>query len=245
MDKDIILIFGGDGKIARAVVNKYLEDEKSIVLAVDRKEASRNPDFYKNNNYHYYSCDVTDIGQLSDLYNKISEEFGFVSHIISMAGAPFPSEENGVLGMTFEDINKSISLNLSSHIYITKIFLPLLQKTNKKNKSIIFFSSVNALRTFGFPAYSAGKSGIYGFMNSIVRVLGAQHIRVNTLTPGTVASQEEIDSKEQFWGYCFKDMMALKSFTLSEDIANVCFSLTHITTAITGQNIIVDSGQIS
>ena len=243
MNKNIILIFGGDGKIAQAIVKKYLE-LNCVVIAVDKKEKNCNPDFNKNENYHYYSTDITSVNELTELYNKLNSKLKYVNHIISMAGGPFSSEEKGIFEMTYADIDKSIKLNLTSHIYITKIFLPLLQKCDANNKSIIFFSSVNAVKSFNLPAYSAGKSGIFGFMNSIVRVLGNEHIRVNTLTPGTVATKEEVESKEQFWGYGYKDMMALKSFTYPEDIANVCFSLSHISTAVTGQNIVVDSGQI-
>ena len=244
MGKNIILIFGGDGKIAKAVVNKYLMNEGVIVIAVDRKESCDNPSLNDNPNYHYYSCDITDLNQLSNLYQTIENEFGYVTHIISMAGAPCPNEEKGIDEMTYEDIDNSLKLNINSHIYITKMYLPLIRKCNSNNKSMIYFSSINALKSFNLPAYSAGKAGIYGFMNSIVRELGKEQIRVNTISPGTVASKEEVAMKEDFWGYGYRDMMALKRFTYPEDIANACYSITDIATAITGQNIVVDSGQI-
>ena len=243
MNKDVILIFGGDGKIAQAIVQKYL-DNNCIVIAIDKAEKSRNSSFYNNSDYHYYSADVTNTVQLQSLYEKLEKDFSKIDHIISAAGAPRPIEEKGFQALTFEDIDASISLNLTSHLYITKIFLPLLQKSPSYNKSIILVSSVNALKTFGLPAYSAAKSGIYGFMNSIARELGEGHIRINTISPGTVASHEEVEMKEKFWGYAYKDMMALKTFTFPEDIADAMFSLTHITKAITARNIVVDSGQI-
>jgi len=243
MNKDVILILGGDGKIAQAIVQKYL-DNGSIVIAVDKKEKSSNSNFYNNSNYHYYYADITSVEQLFALREKIENEFSQVNHVISAAGAPRPDEEKGLFEMTFEDIDESIKLNLSAHIYITKIFLPLLQKSTSNNKSIVMVSSVNALKSFNLPAYSAAKSGIFGFMNSMVRELGKEQIRINTLSPGTVASHEEVAMKEKFWGYGYKDMMSLRRFTYPEDIADAMFSLTHITKAITGQNIVVDSGQI-
>lgn len=244
MSKNIVLIMGGDGKIAQAVVKKYLSLEDTIVIAVDKNEVNRDATFNQNENYIYYSCNLTDLDELSSLYEKIEEKYGYVSHIISMAGGPAPSEEKGLFEMTYDDVEKSIKLNITSHIYITKMYLPLLQKCVSENKSILFFSSVNALKSFNLPAYSAGKAGIIGFMNSIVRDIGKEKIRVNTISPGTVATKEEVALKEGFWGYNYRDMMALKTFTYPEDIANVCYSVTHIATAITGHNIVVDSGQI-
>lgn len=243
MNKDIILIFGGDGKIAQAIVRKYL-DLNCVVIAVDKKEKNDNTEFNKNENYHYFSTDITSVDKLTDLYNKLHNKFGYVNHIISAAGGPAPSEEYGLFKMSFKDIDASIRLNISSHIYIAKIFLPLLQKSTSSNKSILVFSSVNALKCFNLPAYSAAKSGIYGFMNCMVRPLGKEHIRINTISPGTVATKEEVELKEKFWGYPYRNMMALQDFTYPEDIAEACFSLTHLTKAITGQNLVVDSGQI-
>lgn len=243
MNNDVILLFGGDGKIAHAIVQKYL-DNNSIVIAIDKNEKSRNDEFYNNSNYHYYCTDITNIEQLLTLRNELQKKFPHIDHIISAAGAPRPIEEKGFSALTFEDIDESIKLNLSAHLYITKVFLPLLQESASKNKSITLVASINALKDFGLPAYSAAKSGIYGFMNSMVGDLGKQHIRINTISPGTVASHEEVAAKEAFWGYAYKDMMALNRFTYPEDIADGMFALTHITKAITGQNIVVDSGQI-
>ena len=242
MNKDIILIFGGDGKIAKAMVKKYL-DNNCIVIAVDKKLKSDTDSFYENSNYHYYCVDVTNIEQLSDLFNEISTNFQYVNHIISAVGAPYPSEMAGIFDITFEDIDNSIKLNLSSHIYVSKIFLPLLKNSNTENKSLVLFSSVNAMKSFDLPGYSSAKAGLFGLMNSIVRELGKINIRVNTITPGTVATQKEID--ERYCNYKYKDMMALDKFTSPEDIADSVFSITHITKAITGKNIVVDSGQIS
>lgn len=242
MNKEKILIFGGDGKIAKSIVQKYL-DNNCIVIAIDKKQKIDNPILHENEYYHYYCTDVTDTNQLQELYNNIIKKFKNVNHIISAVGMPFSSEMNEISNISFEDINDSIKLNLCSHIYITKIFLPLLEKKEHSNKSIVLFSSVNAMKSFDLPVYSAAKSGLYGFMHSLVRELGAKNIRINTITPGTVATQKELD--EKYCNYKYKDMMALNHFTSPEDIANAVFSITNISTAITGQNIVVDSGQIS
>ena len=242
MNKDIILIFGGDGKIAKAIVKKYL-DNNCIVIAVDKKTKSDTESFYENPNYNYYYADVTNIDQLTNLYTEISNNFNYITHIISAVGAPYPSEMDGILDITFEDIDNSIKLNLSSHIYVTKIFLPLLKTCNTSNRSIVLFSSVNAMKSFDLPAYSSGKSGLFGFMNSIVREVGKMNIRINIITPGTVATKQEVEKR--YCNYKYKDMMALDQFTSPEDIADSVFFLTHITKAITGKNIVVDSGQIS
>lgn len=243
MSKDIVLITGGDGNIARHIVQKYLDND-CTVIAADIREKSVNEEFYKNENYEYYKVDVTKVEELQTLYEKIEQKYGKITHLISAAGMPMPTEIEGLNTATFEEINKSINLNLTSHIYITKIFLPLLEK-EVNNKSIILVSSVNALKTFNLPVYSAAKAGIYGFMKSIVKEIGKEDIRINVISPGTVPTPADLASNGDFYNFRYKDMLALKDFTKPEDIADAAFSLTHIMKAVTGQNLVVDSGQIS
>lgn len=244
MNKDIILITGGDGNIAQSIVNKYL-DSNCIVIATDIKEKSSNDKFYNNENYNYYKLDVTDIKQLEQLYKNIEQKYGRITHLISAAGMPMPNEVNGIKELQISDIDKSIKLNLTSHIYIAKIFLPLIEKESNNNKTITLISSVNALKTFNLAVYSAAKSGIYGFMKSMVKELGKEDIRINVISPGTVPTKADIASNGNFYNYRYKDMLALNDFTKPEDIADAAFSLTHIMKAVTGQNVVVDSGQIS
>lgn len=244
MEKEIVLITGGDGNIAQEIVKKYLENG-SVVIATDIHENTSNSEFLKNENYEYYQLDVTNIEDLKNVYNKIQEKYGRITHLISAAGRPMPTEIDGIQSVTFEEIEKSINLNLTSHIYIVKIFLQLLENEKKNNKTITLISSVNALKTFNLPVYSAAKSGIYGIMKALTKELGRKNIRINVVSPGTVPTKEEIASNGNFYNYRYKDMLALNEFTKQSDIADAVYALTNITKAITGQNIVVDSGQIS
>lgn len=238
----IVVIAGGDGNIARATIRKYLS-KGSRVIALDVKEKSEVKEFYDNPNYEYFSADVTNIQQLTKVYHSIEEKYNRITHLISATGHPIGTEKENFEVATIEDINQSIQLNLNSHIYVTKIFLPLLKNETIKEKSVTMISSINALKTFNLPAYSAAKAGIYGFMYSVARELGQYGIRINTISPGTVPTPEELNSGDSFYNYRYKTMLALEDFTKPEDVADAIYSITHFMKAVTGQNIVVDSGQ--
>lgn len=242
MNQEVILITGGDGKIARAIVEKYLNNE-SKVIAIDTKTNTDRIEFLNNVNYEYYQADVTNVKQLIEIKEKIENRNGKITHLISAAGCPFQSEGGGIETVTIEDIDKSIKLNLNSHIYCTKIFLSLLEKEKNSNKSIVMISSVNALRGFDLPAYSAGKAGVFGFMKAMTRELAKKKIRINVISPGTTVTKEERELGDKFVNYKYKEMIPLGEFTSTTDIADSVFALTHLTKAVTGQNLIVDSGQ--
>ena len=90
MEKEIVLITGGDGNIAQEIVKKYLENG-SVVIATDIHENTSNSEFLKNENYEYYQADVTNIEDLKNVYNKIQEKYGRITHLISAAGRPMPT----------------------------------------------------------------------------------------------------------------------------------------------------------
>ena len=243
MKQDIVLITGGDGYIAKEIVKKYLKNG-SKVIAVDVNETTNNADFCKDENYEYYKVDVTKIEELQKLYSKIEEKYGRITHLISAVGRPSGTEIEGIETVTFDDIEMSIKLNLTSHIYVLKIFLNLLEKEDE-NKTITLISSINAIKAFNLPVYSSAKSGIYGLAKSMTKELGRKGIRINVVSPGTVVTQEELDKQVKSCNPTYKDMLALNEFTKPKDIADAIYALTNETKAITGQNIIVDSGQTS
>lgn len=244
MGKSTVLITGANGSIASSIVKKYL-DKDYKVIAIDLANDTSKLEFKNNIDYEYFQADVTNKEQLYEIYEKIKNKYTKIDHLISTVGCPSKTEEHGIEQMKMEDIDKSILLNLNSHIYVTKIFLQLLKNNDSRNKSIVLISSVNGVRNFKIPlpAYSAAKAGIYGFIISIAKDLGKLGIRINAVTPGTVPSKENLEDFENYSNRHYKDTLALQDFTKPEDIADAVYSVTSVMRAVTGQNIIVDSGQ--
>lgn len=243
--KDIILITGGAGNIAKAVIQKYLSNE-CIVIATDIKEKSENEEFNNNPNYTYYQCDVTNVESIKELKQKIEEKYNKITHLISMAGDAIGTDLKGIEQVTIEDIDKTIKLNLSSHIYITTILLPLL-KNETDNKTITYVSSINALRAYDAPVYSASKAALYGLTRGVLKDLGKLQIRVNIITPGTVLRPHEALKNEQTNGEYAKKrpQTKYKDFALNTDIADAIFSITHVMKKMVGQDIVIDAGQMA
>ena len=88
-----------------------------------------------------------------------------------MAGDAVGTDVKGIENVTIEDIDKTIALNLSSHIYMTNILLPLL-KNEDENRTITYVSSINALRAYDVPVYSAAKAALYGLTKGVLIDLG-------------------------------------------------------------------------
>ena len=93
-------------------------------------------------------------------------------------------------------------------------------------------------------AYVATKAGIQGFTRSLARELGPQRVRVNTISPGWIMTERQLEEhvtpsvkrmlrKEQ----CVPDLIQ------PEEVADVALFLASTASrAMTGQEILVDRG---
>jgi len=243
--RDIVLLTGGAGNIAQAVIQKYLDND-CIVIATDLKEVFPNNDFNKNKNFNYYQCDVTDIESIQNLKKIIESKYNRITHIISMAGDAIGTDLQGIENVTIEDINKTIQLNLASHIYITTILLPLI-KNETEDKTITYVSSINALRAYDAPVYSASKCALYGLVRGSLKDMGNLDVRVNLITPGTVLRpHEELKNQLTNGEYAKKrPQPKYRDFAINKDIADSIYCITHIMKKMVGQDIVIDAGQMA
>ena len=239
MKKNITLITGGSGGIGRSVVKKFLDNGDQVIVW-DVKQMG----YLKKEQpgLEFMQVDVTDPSQIQKAHNEILTKYGSIDHIVSMAGVNMKSEIGGMETITIEDIDRSVKLNLNSHIYLVKIMLDLLEKSKEKRKTITMISSINAISSYGLPAYSAAKSGIYGFMRAVTKELGDKNIRINTISLGTVPHEVEITDDNEYFDFHRKNL-AIKEFVRPKDVADTIYALVHVIKSITGQNIILDMGQ--
>lgn len=236
--KRITVITGENGGIGNSVVNKFLE--KDYVIVLDTKDV-KNKSLLENDKFSFIRTDVTNVDDINKAKKIITQKFGRVSNLISMAGINMKSEIGGMNEITIEDIDKSIRLNLNAHIYMAKLFMELFDK-EEGIKNFIMISSINAISDYGLPAYSAAKAGINGFMKSITTEFGKLKIRTNTISLGTVPHNNEmIEEVDYYESKLCK--LPFKKFVKPNDVADVLYSLIYQMNGIVGQNIILDMGQ--
>lgn len=239
MKENITVIAGGSGGIGRSVVAKFLrKGDKVIVIDINKVSDET---ITQNENYSFIRADITNPEEIMAAKKKIERKYKKIDNLISMAGVNMKSEIGGMETITIEDIDKSVKLNLNSHIYLIKIFLELLTNEDVVN-NIVMISSINAISNYGLPAYSGAKAGLYGFMKSVTAELGARGIRINTISLGTVPhSTDVIEGNEYFESK--RSKLPLNEFVRPTDVADAIYSLIYRMKAIVGQNIVLDMGQ--
>ena len=190
------------------------------------------------------SCDLSDAEAIEGAFREISLRTERLDYVVNVAGA---DPKYPIDGITIEQWDRLIDLNLRAYYFVVKGALPLLRRG--RGKSVVNVSSINyRLGVPGRAPYSATKAGILGLTTGLSRELGKDGIRVNTVSPGWVFTERQVEEyfagplAAKFLEYLAQHQ-AIRIKMSAGDIANhVVFYLSEVSRASTGHNCVVDGG---
>ena len=242
-EPETVVVTGGAGGIGSATVRYFAAEGCRVVIGDINIDGARK---YAGELEHVaaFPLDVLKYDSIRDFALSVGKEFGTVTHLVHIAGGALQEEavETPLDELSVEAISTTIDWNLKSSLYLIREFLPLLAMEKNPNRSIVLISSVNALISFGQAAYSSSKAGMIGIVRAAANELGAKGIRINAVLPGSIPTEEG----EKFLGDIFEELRlgsSLKRLTTPAEVAATIYALTHLMTSVTGQYIVVDSGQ--
>ena len=119
-----MIVVGGAGGIGSALVRRYLERDIPVAV-VDKKTAPVARGDARPRGPDTIVADVTSPSDIARARVELSEAGRRWAHLVSMAGGAFDPEFGGLRNTDVSTVRKSIELNLTSHIFLIKEFLPL------------------------------------------------------------------------------------------------------------------------
>jgi NAD(P)-dependent dehydrogenase (short-subunit alcohol dehydrogenase family) len=112
-------------------------------------------------------------------------------------------------------------------------------------RSILFIASASARNGAEFPYYVASKAGVVGYMKYLANALGKRGITVNSISPGGVITPANAHILESEALYrAVKDETLLNKWADPDEIAALSFALTAENRSITGEDVLVDNGEM-
>lgn len=237
--KERVIVSGGAGGIGSSIVSYFLDHGfRVVVFDKEADELASLKDTWESD-LELVTIDVTNTDSFLEWKNSLPDSYE-INHIITLAGRALEDEWKAFDKQSIQCINDSIELNLLGHINVIHTCFSLFSNS-ATDKSILMISSINALGCYGLPAYSAAKAGLYGFMNATVSEFGQNGIRINTLSLGTVVTNNTLQEPKDFNKLLVGT--ALNKFVTTYDAAQISFDISTKYNTLTGQNIVLDSGQ--
>jgi NAD(P)-dependent dehydrogenase (short-subunit alcohol dehydrogenase family) len=241
----VVLVTGGAAGIGEFIVRAFAA-QKAVVAFVDiQKERGLRLAAEltaQSQRVHFAPVDVTDTAALQKAIGDFAAKLGPIGVLINNAAH---DERHATDTVTSEYWDDRIAVNLKHQFFAAQAVLPGMKAAG--GGSIINFGSTSwMIGQGGMAVYTAAKSAVLGLTRSLARDYGPFNIRVNTVAPGWIMTERQIEKwltpegeAELMKRQCLKRRLQpaeLAKFTLflSSDEASAC----------TNQNYIVDGGWV-
>lgn len=180
-----IAVVTGASKGIGLAITRALLAEGATVVAGARSAGRDLPDLVEQGRVHFVSADLSTAEGPLALVGRAAE-LGGIDILVNNAGAVTPRPD-GIVSVTDDEWERSLTLTLMAAVRTTRAALPELLR--RGGGSIVTVSSVNAFLPDPMVVdYSAAKAALTNYCKSLSKQVGAQGVRVNTVSPGPVAT---------------------------------------------------------
>ena len=242
----VVFITGGASGIGGAITEKFCEqgakvsfvdiDDSSAQTLIARIEArgSAPP--------RYQHCDLVDIAALKVSIERTIATDGAITVLVNNAAN---DDRHTIDQVTPEYFDDRIAINLRHQFFAVQAVHRSMAAAG--GGSIVNIGSVSwMIGQGGMPCYSAAKAAVAGLTRSLARDLGPDNIRVNSVLPGWILTQRQIDKwltpdgeKELLARQCLKRKLT------PEELARVVLFFASADSGIcTNQNYVADGGWV-
>ena len=239
-----VFITGGGSGIGASIVEHFCAQGSEVYfIDININESKKLIDMIKKKNFNtptFIECDLLNIKQLQQTISNIIEEKGPINILINNAAN---DTRHKIDEVTEEYWNERMNVNLR-HFFFTVQSVKKSMIENGGGSIINMGSTSWMIGQGGMAAYTAAKSGVVGLTRSFARDLGEFKIRVNSVVPGWVMTQRQIDlwlneesEKELMHRQCLKEKLMPKEIAQA-----VLFFSSDQSSACTNQAYVVDKG---
>ncbi|MFF5103314.1 SDR family oxidoreductase [Streptomyces sp. NPDC000134] len=236
------LVTGGTRGIGAAVV-RHLLDAGAEVLTTARSAASPAPE-----GAAFVAADVRTPAGARTIAAAARERLGGVDILVHNAGGARPHE--GAHAIPDEEWQEALDLNYLASVRLDALLVPGMRERGAG--SVVHVSSAAVLTPMGqFLHYTAAKAALENYSRGLALELAPAGIRVNTVTPGRVATPGGEATREQWAGLNARpgpanpdDVPPLGRDGRPDDIAHaVLYLVSDRAGWLTGSNLVVDGGE--
>ncbi|ADZ90935.1 3-oxoacyl-ACP reductase FabG [Marinomonas mediterranea] len=240
----VAIVTGGSKGIGKGIAKVFANQGVKIMIAArGEADAKKAVDeiVSSGGEADYYLCDVSSWDGVQGLLSKTIDTYGKLDILCANAGI-FPQKK--MADMNPDEWDTVMSTNLKSTFLAVKACIPYFEKSGQGR--VIVTSSITGPIT-GYPGwshYGASKAGQLGFIKTAAMELAPYNTTINAVMPGNIMTEGLADLGEDYLT-AMASSIPMKRLGAVEDIGNAAlFFATDEASYITGQQIVVDGGQI-
>lgn len=240
----VVLVTGAGHGIGKQIAIQFAQQGANTVI-VDYNETTGKETADEISNTYvkslFVQADVSKPEAMVNVRDKVFDAFGRIDTLVLNAGVAFKNKVNNI---TFEEWNKTLSINLNGLFNTVKAFYDDFL-TN--HGSIVYISSGSALSgTGGGVSYPASKAGGEGLMRGLAKELGPKGVNVNAIAPRLIDTGDmmRVNYPTQADLDAVLEKIPVRRFGTVEDVANLTVFLADPDNSyIQGQTILLDGGR--
>jgi len=185
--KTVALVTGAGHGIGRAIAQRLAAEGAAVAIVdIDGDGATATADELGavGHRVHAATADITDFDAVSRAVGAAEAALGDITVLVNNAGF---TDAGDLEGMALDAWHREVDVNLNGPYHCLRAVLPKMRA--RGGGVVVNISSVNGVRFFGNPSYSAAKAAIINLTQSVASEYGKYGIRCNAVLPGSVRTQ--------------------------------------------------------
>lgn len=248
LESKVVVVTGGAGLLGRALSLELARRKATVYVADQNLVAAEKVCLECDSDTVFpLSLDITDDKNIAAAVDHVVSKSG---HVDGWVNGAYPRTPDW--GTRFEDVpaeswRKNIDAHLNGYCFCCQKVLEVMK--SQGSGSLVNIASIYGILGADFSiyeglnmtmpaAYAVIKGGIVNFTRYLATYYGKHSIRINTVSPGGLKS----DQSETFIKR-YSDKVPLGRMGNAEDIVGaIVFLLSNASRYMTGQNLVIDGG---
>jgi len=253
-EKKVAVVTGAAHGIGTATVRKFSKEGYAVFALDILLEGQRVADEVNRagGECTFMRCDVSDEKQVAACMKAVEDGYHRIDALLNIAGVVLvkPFEQ-----ITWEEYSRTVNVNLGGTYLMCKYTLPMMKL--QQSGAIVNMGSVSGhVGQTEHVMYGATKGAIIAMSRALAWELAPYHIRVNTISPGSVDTpmlRSDIDLESRRTGLPFetvkKEREQEQAFQRWADPAEIAepiyFLASEGASFVTGADWLVDCGWVA
>ncbi|HEX7388657.1 MAG TPA: SDR family NAD(P)-dependent oxidoreductase [Acidiphilium sp.] len=239
-----VVVMGGSRGIGRAIALGFAAEGASVAICArgpDALESARHDIANHGQTAFAAPCDLADAGQIARFIPEAASALGGIDVLVNNASAFGMSDDEAGWTASFE-------VDIMAVVRASHAALPFLAAGT--DPSIVNIASISGMRaSIRSAPYASAKAAIIAHTATQARLYARQRIRANAISPGAIEFPGGVwEQRRHENPKLYETTLAnipFGRFGTAEEIAEVALFLTSSAARwVTGQNIVVDGGQL-